>query len=119
MAGQTGDEPGPIEDHQGRKRGSEHTARYMARFGKEPNERTYARLHGKDVKVEESEPDEIGPVDCPRCDRKTPGNRDRCMWCHFALSPNAAREAKAKREVAFEAIARPWSCGVSATHVDI
>ena len=80
-----------IEDRQGRKRGSEHTRRYLARFGEESNERTYARLHGKDVEVEE--PEEMQPIVCPRCDKETPRKRDRCMWCHFALSHDAAKDA--------------------------
>lgn len=92
-----------IEDRQGRKRGSEHTRRYLARFGEDSNERTYARLHRKDVEVEE--PDEMGPIECPRCDRETPRNRDRCMWCHFALSHDAAQEAEAKQKAALTAIA--------------
>lgn len=91
-----------IEDRQGRKRGSEHTRRYLARFGEESNERTYARLHGKDVEVEE--PEELDPIDCPRCSRETPRNRDRCMWCHFALSHEAAKDAETKREAALRAV---------------
>jgi hypothetical protein len=83
-----------IEDRQGRQRGSEHTRRYLARFGEDSNERTYARLHGKDVEVEE--PEEVGSIECPRCGKDTPRNRDRCMWCHFALSHDAASKAESK-----------------------
>ncbi|MFC7047440.1 tyrosine-type recombinase/integrase [Halobacteriaceae archaeon GCM10025711] len=79
-----------IEDRQGRKRGSEHTARYMARFGDESNEKAYARLHGVDVGEEETE--DVGPVTCPRCHRETPRHEDFCVWCHHALSFEATEE---------------------------
>lgn len=93
-----------IEDRQGRKRGSDHTARYMAHFGDDSLERSYAVLHGK--AVETDEPDEVAPVTCPRCDRETPQERDRCMWCGFALSHDAAREAEEKREAGLRALAQ-------------
>ncbi len=76
-----------IEDRQGRKRGSEHTARYMARFGEDSNEREYARIHGHDI--ESDEPEDVGPIECPRCMRDTPRDRSFCMWCNFALSHDA------------------------------
>jgi hypothetical protein len=79
-----------IEDRQGRKRGSEHTARYLARFGDESNERAYASLHG--LEVEEEEPGDVRPVRCPRCRRETPADRDFCMWCHYALSFEATEK---------------------------
>lgn len=91
-----------IEDRQGRKRGSEHTQRYLARFGKESNEREYARLHGKKVKTEE--PEEHGPIECPRCGQKTPPEGSRCMNCGFALSLEAAQEADQKQRAALEAL---------------
>lgn len=91
-----------IEQRQGRKEGSEHTRRYLARFGEESNERKYARLHGKEVEVKESE--DIGPIDCPRCGQETPREGDRCMWCGFALSHQAAQEAEEKQRAAFEAL---------------
>jgi len=70
---------------------------------KHSNERTYARLHGKNVEVEE--PEEVGPIERPRCGKDTPRSRDRCMWCHFALSHDAANEAEAKQEAALRAAA--------------
>ena len=79
-----------IEDRQGRKRGSDHTRRYMARFGDESNEREYARMHG--VEIEEKESAEVEPLDCPRCHRETPRHEDHCVWCHFALTPDAIDE---------------------------
>ncbi|KDE57541.1 integrase [Halostagnicola sp. A56] len=72
-----------IEDRQGRKRGSEHTARYMARFGEESNERAYAQLHG--LEVESDEPEDVSPVPCPRCGEDTPSDRDFCIHCHQSL----------------------------------
>lgn len=75
-----------IEDRQGRKRGSDATAHYIARFGGEADDE-YARLHGMDVEEEESEP--IGPVECPRCDKKTPRERDTCVWCNQPLKYGA------------------------------
>jgi integrase len=91
-----------IEDRQGRKRGSEHTRRYLARFGKESNEREYVRLRGVDVETEE--PEEIGPKECPRCGQDTPREGDRCMWCGFALSHRAAREAEEKQRAALDSV---------------
>lgn len=90
---QLGMKQAKIEDRQGRTRGSEHTARYMARFGDDSLERAYACLHGKEVETDE--PEEHGPITCPRCQRETPRNEDECVWCHFALSHEAAEEAKA------------------------
>lgn len=92
-----------IEDRQGRKRGSEHTARYMARFGDESNERVYARLHGIDIEEEEST--EVGPIPCPRCHRETPRNEDHCVWCHFALTPDAVDEIEQQNDRLVESAA--------------
>lgn len=85
-----------IEDRQGRKRGSDHTRRYMARFGEESTERQYAMLHGKDIEADQ--PDEIGPVTCPRCSRETPRDEDRCIFCGFALTHDAAETAAENRQ---------------------
>jgi integrase len=94
-----------IEDRQGRKRGSDHTRRYMARFGEESQERAYAELHGLDVKPEEDAAD-ISPVECPRCERETPREKDHCMWCNFALSEEAVQEARARQELGLQAVGR-------------
>jgi len=75
-----------IEDRQGRKRGSDATAHYIARFGGEADDE-YARLHGMDVEEEEAEP--IGPLECPRCDKKTPRDRETCVWCNQPLDYGA------------------------------
>lgn len=90
-----------IEDRQGRTRGSKHTARYVARFGKESNEVAYARLHGLDVDPDEDS-QESGPVECPRCHRNTPAHKTHCMWCDFALSYEAVEDREATQEAAVD-----------------
>lgn len=75
-----------IEDRQGRKRGSDATAHYVARFGTD-TEADYARLHG--LEVEEEEPEPIGPVECPRCEKETPRHRETCVWCNQPLEYGA------------------------------
>ena len=90
-----------IEDRQGRKRGSEATQRYMARFGEESNERAYASMHGLDVE-EDPDGDDHAPLTCPRCDRETPRDNEYCVWCHQALSPEAAERVEAVDEAMFE-----------------
>ncbi|MFD1515149.1 tyrosine-type recombinase/integrase [Halomarina rubra] len=79
-----------IEDRQGRTRGSQWVARYVARFGNEA-EAQYAKIHGLEVETDEAE--EIAPLTCPRCDKETPRERDECVWCGQALSPEAAAKA--------------------------
>lgn len=71
-----------IEDRQGRRRGSEAAARYIAKFG-EATDAQYARLQGKEV--ETSEPESHAPVECPRCGQDTPHDRDECVFCGQAL----------------------------------
>lgn len=80
-----------IEDRQGRKRGSDATAHYVARFGGEADTE-YAKMHGLDVEDEESEP--IGPLECPRCNKKTPRERETCVWCNQPLDYNAIESIK-------------------------
>lgn len=86
-----------IEDRQGRTRGSKAVARYIARFG-EDTEAQYARLQGKEV--EDSEPENRTPVECPRCTRETPRDEPKCMWCGQALDYEAVEDIRAEqREV--------------------
>ena len=92
-----------IEDRQGRKRGSDHTRRYMARFGEESQERAYAELHGLDVEPEADAAD-VSPLECPRCQRETPREKDQCMWCNFALSEDAVQEAQTRQELGLQAV---------------
>lgn len=90
-----------IEDRQGRKRGSEATAHYVAKFGGEADDR-YAQLHGKEV--EDNDPELHAPIECPRCDQETPADEAFCVWCHQALEPEAVdklkdEEAEQRREL--------------------
>lgn len=84
-----------IEDRQGRVRGSEAVSRYVASFGEDDAESQYAAMHGLDVEVETA--DQRAPVTCPRCDKETPAEKDTCMWCDQALSPEVAAERKRER----------------------
>lgn len=67
-----------IEDRQGRERGSKAVSRYIGKFG-DATDAQYARLQGKEV--ETSEPESHAPVECPRCQRETPRDRDECVFC--------------------------------------
>lgn len=84
-----------IEDHIGWKRGSGVAARYVAVFGGE-SEREIAKAYG--AELEEEEPDPIAPVECPRCQRETPRDRDTCMWCNQALDQGAVASIQADQE---------------------
>lgn len=86
-----------LEQRYGWETGSDQAARYVAIFG-DASEREIARIHGVDVEADEPEP--IGPVECPRCERETPRDEDRCMWCGQALSPEAADRAERRRQAA-------------------
>lgn len=76
-----------LEDHHGWTRGSKAAARYISVFA-EATDRALARAHGLDVPGPEREP--TGPLICPRCDEKTPRERNSCMWCGQALDPETA-----------------------------
>jgi hypothetical protein len=78
-----------IENHMGWTRGSQVAARYIAVFSGD-GERQIAKAYGADV--EEAEPDPIAPIECYRCHRETPRDRDRCMWCGQLLDPAAMEE---------------------------
>jgi len=78
-----------IEDRQGRERGSEHTARYLATFGDESNELAFARAMGVDVDGDDPEDEEVAPVTCPRCGSQVPRNRDFCADCRFSMDLEA------------------------------
>jgi len=75
-----------IEDRQGRKRGSDATARYIARFGGEVDDE-YARMHG--MEVDEGEPEPDGPIECPRCHMDTPREFATCVFCNQPLEYGA------------------------------
>jgi hypothetical protein len=92
-----------IEDRQGRKRGSDATAHYVARFGGEADDE-YARIHGVEVEEEEAEP--FGPVECPRCEKQTPRDEDSCVWCGQALDYDAPEQRRAEQREVREAVLR-------------
>lgn len=86
-----------IEEHHGWKRGSKVSARYISVFG-DAADNELAKLHGLDVS--EDEPDPVGPVACPRCQRDTPREKEFCVWCDQALEPAAVDQLKTdEREV--------------------
>ncbi|MFB6312114.1 MAG: tyrosine-type recombinase/integrase [Salinirussus sp.] len=76
-----------LEDHHGWVRGSDVAARYVSVFG-EAADRELKRVHGVQVSGEESEP--IAPVDCPRCGRATPRDKDRCLWCDETIDASGS-----------------------------
>ena len=81
-----------IEDRQGRSRGSQAVARYVARFGDDA-EVQYAKMHGLDVETEEDE--DRSPLECPRCQRETPRDEPACVWCGLALDHETAEKTQA------------------------
>lgn len=91
-----------IEDHHGWVRGSKVASRYVSVFA-EDADRELARLHGRDVS--EEEPDETAPVECPRCGKDTPPDRDLCVWCGQALEPDAADKAERLEDLIVESLA--------------
>ena len=90
-----------LEEHHGWTRGSDIAARYVSVFD-DANEREIARAHGLDV--DRDEPDPVGPVVCPRCEQKTPREKDGCVWCGQALSQAAVEKAETQRREAMEAV---------------
>lgn len=91
-----------LKKHHGWTRGSEVAARYIAVFD-DANEREIARAHGLDVT--DDEPDDIGPLVCPRCEQKTPREKDACVWCGQVLDQDAAERVEKQRQDALAHIA--------------
>ena len=92
-----------IEDRQGRTRGSKAVARYVARFGDDA-EAQYARLNGKEVETDE--PDDLAPLVCPRCDKDTPRDEPKCVWCGQVLDYDAMPEIEAQQRELRDAVLR-------------
>jgi len=86
-----------LEEHHGWTRGSDIASRYIAVFD-DANEREIARAHGLDVEADE--PDAVGPIVCPRCEQKTPREKDACVWCGQVLSQTAAEKVEEQRQTA-------------------
>jgi len=84
-----------LEDHHGWVRGSKSAARYISVFANEA-ENELARIHGLEVAEEDDTP--IGPLECPRCEKQTPRERDFCVWCKQALDPDAEQLVSAVEE---------------------
>jgi len=77
-----------IERRQGRAAGSDAVARYVGIFDEDVGDE-YARLMGLEVAEDDTQGD-LAPLACPRCDRETPRDEDRCVWCGQAVTPDAA-----------------------------
>ncbi len=92
-----------IEEHHGWTRGSRVAVRYVSVFGDEADNEL-AKIHGLDVSEDESEP--IGPIECPRCDKETPRDKDFCVWCEQALDPSAVETLKTDERKVQRAIMR-------------
>lgn len=92
-----------LENRYGWVRGSDEAARYIAVFGEE-SEREIAMALGIDVG--DDEPEEMGPLTCTRCGQETPRDKDRCVWCGQALTPEASQEAKSTQRAGLRAIAQ-------------
>lgn len=84
-----------IEDRQGRERGSDAIAHYVAMFG-DDRAAGYAELHGKDVETED--PEDYTPLTCPNCGQKTPQDKAVCMWCNHALDHDAVDDLEETAE---------------------
>ena len=52
--------------------------------------------------VSDNEIADIGPVECPRCQRETPRDKAQCMWCGQALSLEGVEKIEERRERLFE-----------------
>lgn len=87
-----------IERRQGRVAGSDAVARYVAIFDEDIGDE-YARLMGLEVADDDDSVD-LAPLKCPRCDRETPRDEDRCVWCGHAVS-NTAAETDAEQNIDF------------------
>lgn len=92
-----------LEERMGWSRGSDVPARYISVFGKK-SEIEFADIHGVDVSEEESEP--LGPIECPRCTRETPREKDFCVWCGQAIEPGAMEKIKEEERELRSAVMR-------------
>ncbi len=91
-----------IEDRYGWVRGSQVASRYVSIF-KEDSDREYAKLHGLDV--QEDEPEDRSPLECPKCGNDTPRDKDLCVWCGQALEPGVAEVADEMEEMLVDKMA--------------
>ena len=91
-----------IENHHRWVRGSDVATRYVSVFG-EDTDHKLAKIHGAGID-EDDEPDPIAPMDCPRCGKETPREKDFCVWCCQATSHDAVEEIKAEEQDLRDAI---------------
>ncbi|MFC7173100.1 tyrosine-type recombinase/integrase [Haloplanus litoreus] len=89
-----------IEDRQGRQRGSDAVARYVATFGGEDATTQYRALHGEEVERETAE--DHAPIECDRCGKESPPDSGLCMWCGQALDPIAADAISKAQNAAYQ-----------------
>jgi site-specific recombinase XerD len=91
-----------IERRQGRTHGSDAVARYVAIFDDDVGNE-FARIMGLEV-AEDDETEELAPLVCPRCDRETPRDESRCVWCGQAVRAEASAESTAQNKELLEDI---------------
>ena len=60
-------------------------------------DRELAKIHGAEID-EDAEPNPIAPMDCPRCGKETPREKDFCVWCGQATSYDTVEEIKAEEQ---------------------
>lgn len=84
-----------IEQRQGRKAGSDAVARYVAIFDDDVGNE-YAKIMGIEVE-DDTDDQDLAPLVCPRCDKETPRDKDRCVWCGQAMKTDTSEEDKNTR----------------------
>ena len=45
-----------------------------------------------------NKPDPVGSVECPRCGKQTPREKDFCVWCGQVTSYDAVEQVKAEEQ---------------------
>lgn len=92
-----------LEWHHGWVTGSKAAARYISIFADDAR-RELARIYGKSVP--ESDSDEIAPLECPRCEKETPLDKELCIWCGQPLEKGASQRAEQIDDALVQAIAQ-------------
>ena len=83
-----------IEQRQGRKPGSDAVSHYVGIFDRDIGTQ-YAKLMG--LEVEDEDDQDLAPLTCPRCEKETPRDADRCVWCGQSLKADASRADRNER----------------------
>lgn len=84
-----------IERRQGRKHGSDAVSRYTAIFDEDIGDE-YARIMGLEVEDDDQDRD-LAPLTCPRCDKETPRDEPRCVWCGQAMEADVSMNDRGDR----------------------